>query len=342
MYPLVADYLLFFAETVTILLAIGAIIVLIAALAGQKPPETERLEIKKLNDRLSDYKATIESALLTKGQLRKQRRAQKKQDARDSKEHGDDPRPRVFVLNFDGDIKASGVAALAEEITAVLTLATPRDEVVVKVYSPGGLVHAYGLAASQLQRLRGHGIPLTVAIDKIAASGGYMMACVANKIIAAPFAIVGSVGVVAQIPNLNRLLKKHDIDIELHTAGKYKRTLTVLGENTNEGRKKFQQDMEDTHRLFRDFVIQHRPQIDAERIATGEYWHASQAIDIKLVDTLQTSDDYLMARADTADILALSLTTRPSLGQRLTNMLTTVYERGSAYLHQSSNENRFG
>lgn len=342
MYPLVADYLLFLAQTVTILVALCAIVVLIAMLAGHKQPETERLELKKINERLRDYKTTIESAILTKEQIRKQRKAQKKHDAQEAQAQREHPRPRVFVLTFDGDIKASGVAALAEEITAILTLATAQDEVVVKVYSPGGLVHAYGLAASQLRRLREHGIPLTVAIDKIAASGGYMMACVANHIIAAPFAIVGSVGVVAQIPNLHRLLKKHDIDIELHTAGKYKRTLTVLGENTKEGREKFQHDMEETHQLFRDFVTQHRPQIDAERIATGEYWHASQAMDIKLVDKLQTSDDYLMTKAQTADVLALSLTSRPSLGQRLTNMLTTVYERGSAYLHQSSNENRFG
>jgi serine protease SohB len=139
------------------------------------------------------------------------------------------------VLDFKGSMDAHEVGALREEITAVLTLVKPEDQVVLRLESPGGVVHGYGLAASQLQRLRDKQVPLTVAVDKVAASGGYMMACVADKIVAAPFSIIGSIGVVAQIPNFNRFLKSKEIDIELHTAGQFKRTLTLLGENTEEG-----------------------------------------------------------------------------------------------------------
>ena len=109
---------------------------------------------------------------------------------------------------------------------------------------------AYGLAASQMQRIRDKKLKLTVCVDKVAASGGYMMAVVADKIIAAPFAVLGSIGVLAQVPNFHRLLKKHDVDFEMLTAGKYKRTLTMFGENTDKGREKFQEDIEDTHVLF--------------------------------------------------------------------------------------------
>lgn len=342
MHPIAAEYILFLAETITIVLAVAGIILIIASLASHKKSSPDRLEIKILNDRLHDYKTAIESAVYPKGKRRSERRLEKKLEKKREQQRLDETRPRVFVLNFDGDIKASGVVALAEEITAILTVATDRDEVVVKVYSPGGLVHAYGLAASQLQRIRDHGIPLTVAVDKVAASGGYMMACVANQIIAAPFAIVGSVGVVAQIPNLHRFLKKHDIDVELHTAGKFKRTLTVLGENTPEGREKFQHDLEETHQMFRDFVIRHRPQVDSERIATGEYWHASQAIDIKLVDALRTSDDYLLSRAETADILLLTLASRPSMSQRITNIFSAAYDRGARFLQQKMTDQGVG
>src|SRR5690606_23138206 len=197
---------------------------------------------------------------------------------------------RVYVLDFDGDIKASAVENLRHEITALLTLATPQDEVVLRLESGGGMVHSYGLAASQLARIRQAGVPLTVCVDKVAASGGYMMACIGEKILSAPFAILGSIGVVAQLPNVHRLLKQHNIDFEGLTAGEYKRTLTVFGENTAKGREKFQEDLETTHRLFKDFVASYRPQLVMEEIATGEIWLGSTALEKKLVDELKTSD----------------------------------------------------
>lgn len=227
-------------------------------------------------------------------------------------------RARVYVLQFSGDMAASAVAHLRQEISALLAVAVPgRDEVVVLLESPGGVVHGYGLAASQLARVRDAGVSLTICVDKVAASGGYMMACLANRLLAAPFAIVGSIGVVAQIPNFHRLLKKNDIDVELMTAGQYKRTLTLLGENTEAGREKFQQDIDETHQLFKNFVQQWRPQVDIEVVATGEHWFATQAIELKLVDTLQTSDDYLRHRATNADLFALHWRQRKTLGQKL-------------------------
>ncbi len=203
-------------------------------------------------------------------------------------------KPRVWVLDFKGSMDAHEVNSLREEITAVLAAFKPQDQVVLRLESPGGVVHGYGLAASQLQRLRDKKIPLTVTVDKVAASGGYMMACVADKIVSAPFAIVGSIGVVAQMPNFNRFLKNKDIDIELHTAGQYKRTLTFLGENTEEGREKFREELNETHQLFKDFVKRMRPSLDIEQVATGEHWYGQQAVEKGLVDEINTSDDVIL------------------------------------------------
>ncbi len=211
-------------------------------------------------------------------------------------------RSRVYALNFEGDLDASKVSHLRHEINAVLAKAEDGDEVLVRVKSFGGRVHSYGLAASQLQRVRERGLNLVVAVDQVAASGGYLMAAVANRVIAAPFALVGSIGVVAEIPNIHRLLKKHDVDVETITAGRYKRTLTLLGENTEEGRRKLTEELQDVHVLFQEFVAEKRPQVELEKVATGEAWYGRQAIKLKLVDEIMTSDAYLMARCREADV----------------------------------------
>ena len=222
---------------------------------------------------------------------------------------------------------AHEVASLREEITAVLTVATPQDQVVLRLESPGGVVHGYGLAASQLQRIRDKQIPLTVAVDKVAASGGYMMACVANKIVAAPFAILGSIGVVAQIPNLNRFLKNKDIDVELHTAGQYKRTLTLLGENTDEGRQKFREELNETHHLFKDFVKTMRPTLDIEQVATGEHWYGSQAQEKGLVDEVGTSDELLLGLMADHEVVNVRYTRRKKMMDRFTGSAAESADR---------------
>ncbi|MEM7379530.1 MAG: protease SohB, partial [Pseudomonadota bacterium] len=201
--------------------------------------------------------------------------------------------------------------------TAVLAVARPGDEVVVKLESPGGMVHSYGLAASQLDRIVQAKVQLVVCVDKVAASGGYMMACVANRIVAAPFAVLGSIGVVAQLPNVHRLLKKNDIDFELLTAGQYKRTLTVFGENTDEGRQKFIEELEETHVLFKEFVSEHRPQVDIDQIATGETWYGRRALGMKLIDEVSTSDDYLIKRLEEVNVYDVRFVEHKSLRERL-------------------------
>ena len=228
-----------------------------------------------------------------------------------------DTRSRIFVIDFDGDIKASATEGLRQVITGILSLAQKTDRVVVRLESQGGMVHSYGLASSQLARITEKGIPLTVCIDKVAASGGYMMACVANQIVAAPFAIIGSIGVVAQLPNFHKLLQKNDIDYELLTAGEYKRTLTMFGENTEKGRSKFVEDLEDTHELFKSFITEHRGQVDIDAVATGEIWFGSRALAQKLVDDIQTSDQYLLDRCEEADVFEVEYVQKKSLQEKL-------------------------
>ena len=222
---------------------------------------------------------------------------------------------------------AKEVSSLREEITAVLTMAKSEDEVLVRVESGGGVVHGYGLGASQLQRIRDRGLFLTVAIDKVAASGGYMMACVAQKIIAAPFAIVGSIGVVAQMPNFNRLLKKHDVDIELHTAGQFKRTLTIFGENDDKAREKFREELETVHQQFKQFVSEHRPRMDIDQIATGEHWLAAEAKKLGVVDELRTSDDYLLSQFEQKQVIKVTYHTKKGLADRFSNAASLAVEK---------------
>ena len=228
------------------------------------------------------------------------------------------------MLDFDGDIRASAVEHLREEISAVVQVARPEDEVVLRLESQGGMVHTYGLAASQLRRLKSAGIRLTVSVDEVAASGGYMMACVAERIIAAPFAIIGSIGVVGQLPNFNRLLKEHNVDFELHTAGQHKRTLTLFGENTDAARDKFQEELEDTHKLFKSFVTENRPQLEIEMVATGEHWYGTRALERKLIDIIQTSDDYLLAASKDRDIFEVHYKRRRPLQERLASGIRAV------------------
>ncbi len=291
MLSYVAHYVLFLLETITLVAAILAVVIGVAALKQKGKLRTKEgfLTIKSLEQRYQQVKLDMLQSVATKKEMKAALKTIKKADKTKS-----EVRKRIYVIDFKGDIQASAVSALREEITAILQVVSKQDEVLVKLESPGGVVHGYGLAASQLDRIRSRCIPLTVAVDKVAASGGYMMACVADKILAAPFAIVGSIGVLAQIPNFHRWLQKHEVDFEQLTAGDYKRTLSLFGKNTEQGREKFQHELEQTHTLFKDFIQHHRAQVDLAQVATGEHWFGQQALALQLVDELLTSDDYLL------------------------------------------------
>jgi serine protease SohB len=330
----ISEYGLFLAKTVTFVVAAVFILGSVAALA-QKQRRTEdwELEVTHLNERFKHYRQALEHHLLDKETLKRKdkeaRKAEKeklKAEKKSAAEAEKKDEKRIFVLDFNGDIRASEVNSLRECVTAVLAVAAPLDEVVLRLESPGGMVHGYGLAASQLARLRDRNIPLTVCVDKVAASGGYLMACLANRIVAAPFAIIGSIGVVAQIPNVNRLLKKHDIDYEVLTAGEYKRTLTVFGENTEKGREKFQQDLEETHQLFKEWVADHRPQLNINEVSKGEVWYGRRALDLNLVDRIATSDDYLQQHAESAAIYQVKYHERKKLAEKLGLSMATMID----------------
>lgn len=334
-----AEYASFLAKTVTVVVAILVVLVTLAALRGRGRKTAGQLQVSKMNEFYKGLRDKLEQSLLSKDQLKSLRKQQAKVDKKQKKQPQE--KPRVFVLDFEGDIKASATESLRHEITALLTLATPADEVVLRLESGGGMVHSYGLASSQLARIRQAGIPLTICIDKVAASGGYMMACIGQKIISSPFAILGSIGVVAQLPNVNRLLKKHDIDYEVLTAGEYKRTLTVFGENTEKGREKFQQDLDITHQLFKNFVAQYRPQLEIDQIATGEVWLGVAAVDKLLVDELKTSDEYLSERAKQAQLFHLHYVQRKSLQERVGLAASHSAERVADSLWSRLTQQRF-
>ena len=332
---LLAQYGLFLAKIATVVVAIAVIAAIIVNLAQRKKQRGE-LRVTNLSEHYKEMKESLAVALLDGPQQKQWHKAQKKkqkQEAKAAKARAKlgnaepEGKPRAWVLDFKGSMDAHEVSSLREEVTAVLAVAKPQDQVVVRLESPGGVVHGYGLAASQLQRLREKQIPLTVAVDKVAASGGYMMACVADKIVAAPFSIIGSIGVVAQIPNFNRFLKSKEIDIELHTAGQYKRTLTLLGENTEEGRQKFREDLNETHHLFKDFVHRMRPALDIDQVATGEHWYGTQALEKGLVDEVGTSDDLLLNLMEGRELVGVRFTQRKRLLDRFTNSAAESADR---------------
>ena len=277
------------------------------------PKVPAEIRISHLNARMNEQRKKIAQTTASKFELL-QLAQQFSKEARLRKKNNQ----KIYGLDFKGDLQASAVENIREEITLILATAKAgRDRVVVRLESPGGMVHGYGLAAAQLVRLRDAGFNLTICVDKVAASGGYMMACIANEIISAPFAVVGSIGVVAQVPNFNRLLKEHHVDFELYTAGQFKRTVTMFGENTAEGKAKFEEELQQTHNLFKHFVEKYRPKLNIESVATGEHWYGKDALGLNLVDTLQTSDEYILALLSQHDVYVIQTRRKPTLGEKL-------------------------
>lgn len=277
------------------------------------PKLPAEIRISHLNARVNEQRKKIAQATASRFELL-QLTQQLSKEAKLRKKNNQ----KIYVLDFKGDTAASAVESLREEITLILATAKAgRDRVVVRLESPGGMVHGYGLAAAQLVRLRDAGFNLTICVDKVAASGGYMMACIANEIVSAPFAVVGSIGVVAQVPNFNRLLKDKHIDFELYTAGEFKRTVTMFGENTAEGKAKFEEELQQTHELFKHFVEKYRPQLNVEKVATGEHWYGKDALELNLVDKLQTSDEYLLGLLAQHDVYVFDMRRKPTLGEKL-------------------------
>lgn len=305
---------LFTAKTFILFLLLFLVFAAFFTLLAKSKDKTKgRLTIKNLNKYYDETKDIFLSETVSKKDFKtflKEKKKQAKQASKEKSKH-------VYVLNFHGDLKASAVASLREEITAILNIATREDEVIVRLESAGGVVHGYGLAAAQLMRLRSYHIPLTITVDKLAASGGYMMACIANKILAAPFAIIGSIGVIIQLPNFHRYLKDKRIDFEQLMAGDFKRTITLFGENTEEGREKLQHEIEDVHQQFKELITQHRPQIDIKKVATGEHWLGQQALALNLVDDLKTSDDYLLECSKKAKLFEITYEIKKPLLSRL-------------------------
>jgi len=350
---------LFAAQTLLIVVAIVAIIFVVAGAAGQKnkSPDEGFIEVKSINDRFDAYTAAIrdlsetdEASKLRAKHDKKSAKAKAKAEKARLKDADKDSsksidivsdRPRTFVLDFEGDVMASQVDALREEISAILPNIQEGDEVVLRLESPGGVVHGYGLAASQLSRIKDAGVTLVIAVDKVAASGGYMMACVGDRILAAPFAILGSIGVVAQLPNFHRLLKKNDVDFEQFTAGEYKRTVTMFGENTDKGRRKFENELEETHGLFKQFVATNRPAVDVDKVATGEVWYGSQALDEGLIDAVSTSDSYLQAQTSERDLYEVHYRRKQKLAERMGFAAELTFDRLITRAWQKLTESRY-
>lgn len=328
------EYGLFVAKAVTLVVAFVVVVSTIVGVASKQKQGKGQLEIVSISEQLKDITNYAKEVLLDKNALKKLAKEQKKEAKAKSKaknkakEQGEESeKSRLYVIDFKGSMDANEVEHLREEITAILCVANKEDEVLVRLESGGGVVHGYGLAASQLQRIKEKGLKLTIAVDKVAASGGYMMACVADKLLASQFAYIGSIGVLAQLPNFNKLLKKNDIEFEQHTAGEFKRTLTIFGENNDEGRAKFREEIEEIHVLFKDFVQSQRPEMDIDKVATGEYWPGIKAKTLGLVDDITTSDDYILSHYPAREIFSVKYAVKKNVAEKLGMSAANVVER---------------
>ncbi len=320
-----SEYGLFLLKVMTIV--IGIVIVMAAGAAAGRKATQDHLEVENLNKKYHKTSAALRSAVMKKDERKKQAKQDKKQQKAEEKRGS---RPRSYVIDFKGDLKASAVSSLREEVSAVLDVATPDDEVIMRLENHGGIVHEHGLAASQLARIRDRDIPLVICVDKVAASGGYLMACVASKIYAAPFAILGSIGVLAQLPNFNRLLDSHGIDFEQISAGKYKRTVTMFGKNTDEDRAKLKEELEDVHTLFKAAIGRYRADLDLETVATGEHWYGTRALELGLADEIMTSDELLLQRAGERDLYHVSYKIKQPLQKRIMSNIDSTLEKVDA------------
>jgi len=334
---ILADYLVFLLKVFTIALAITVPLLLVIGSSKGKTQAKGKLAITNLSEKFEDMGNAVTSSNMNPKELKKFY----KDINKSKKKKTDENEPSIFVLNFNGDIQASEVEKLKYEINAILLSESECKEVVVKVESGGGSAYAYGLCAAELKRLVDNDISLTVCIDKVAASGGYLMSCVATKIIAAPWAIVGSIGVIAQLPNFHRLLKKNLIDFELHTAGEFKRTLTTLGENTEDGRDKFKADLEDLHVIFKDFVKEQRPEVDTAVVATGEVWQGEEAVRVGLVDSLETSDNYLVNLSKDATLFEIEYIEKKNLSERFAFSMQLILEKSVVKFYDLINRDRY-
>ena len=321
---------MFLGKSVLVVMAFGAMLSLLVSIKMKVKESEEKIEVKNINKKIEGFSETIRQATLDKKQKKQDKKNQKKLKKAQAQKN----QKRAFVLRFEGDIKASAVKQLRDEITALLNVAKKDDEVILLLESRGGMVHPYGLAASQLLRIKKQKLPLTVCVDQVAASGGYLMACTAHKILVAPFAIVGSIGVLASVPNLHRLLKKHDVDYQEITAGEYKRTVSLMAEITPQGQKRFTEQIQDTHTLFKDFVLSERPQLDMTKVGTGEYWYGKQALELKLVDELKTSDELLFELSKTKDIYQINMTSKKTLSEKLSETISLGVEKTTEKLWQ--------
>ena len=311
---LISNYGLFLLKTLTVVISI--IIILSFALNSKKGKSEGNLSVTDINQELDTIEDNIKKNILNKKDYKIFIKEKKKRKKISEK--------KLFVLDFKGNIKASEIVSLRREISGILLSYNKGDEVLLRLENSGGTVHEHGLAASQLKRIKDKKIPLTICVDKVAASGGYMMACVANKIISSPFAIIGSIGVLAQLPNFNKLLKNKGIDFEQHTAGNYKRTVTMFGENTDKDREKLSEQLEDIHILFKDFIVSQRKNIDIEKVATGEYWYGKSALDLNLIDEIMTSDEYIMSIKDKFNIIHIKYKPITSFADKITKVSSKI------------------
>ena len=333
------EYGLFVLKAFTIIILIFIPIFFLVSSMRQPPETNGSLKIKNLTKRYQSMANSLKVLTMNKEEKKKLKKALRQEKKTNSKTKT--KKKPVYVLNFQGDIEASNVENLKEEISAILQSETKCEEIVLNLESAGGTVIGYGLAAAQLKRIRDAGIKLTACVDKVAASGGYMMACVANKIVSAPFAVIGSIGVVAAIPNFSKILKKLDVDYELHTAGEFKRTITTFGETTDEGREKFKKDLQEIHDLFKEHVTKFRPELDISKVATGEIWEGTKALEVGLVDEISTSDEYLMNFSKKHDVYEIKFETKKKIQDKLSRFLNILLKDFLNTIDETLNKNRF-
>lgn len=315
------DISLFFLKSLIIVVGL-LVVILIPMIQSQKRKagKKKKLELENLKNRFKPYIQEFHQAHMNKKKYKNYLKQLKKKEPIESEKE----KPNSFLISFTGDKMATQVESLRDEVSLILNIAKPEDEVILLLESPGGAVASYGLAASQLVRLRDR-LKLTICVDTVAASGGYLMASTGHQIISAPFALVGSIGVLFQTPNIHEFLKKRDISFEEITAGKYKRTITPFGKITEEKKQKLQEQIDLVYFQFKNFLKKYRENLDFEKVATGEVWLGAEALKLHLVDKIQCSDDYIMEALKTRNVYKIKLKEEKKLWEKFTKKISSKY-----------------
>ena len=200
-------------------------------------------------------------------------------------------RKSVSVVRLSGVIANGPRAGISDQACAPLLEAAFRkgkpSAVALVINSPGGSPVQSSLIGSRIRRLAAeHDVPVYAFVEDVAASGGYWLACAADKIYLDESSIVGSIGVISASFGAHEFLNRQGFERRVYTAGKSKSMLDPFRPENPEDVERLKGSLEQIHEVFKTHVTSRRGGRLAsdQDLFTGEIWLGQKAIDVGLAD----------------------------------------------------------